>query len=211
MSVISYITSKMREFFQKLKEIMSSKAFKNAIIVTTVASSAFYAGYIYHERSLVNTISLYRIERKPGLPLFGTTSVDSLSNLDQNKESSSFPNLVSQKISNLFSNISIKNPNYSFFESVRAAFPVPNSDLPVVPDKVIPQNKNRVSQIMKYGFPSLDNIRSFDDYVLSYDKRNRIANWVFEHITQDSIQQNEKVDRSKCQFVPDESIHPLFR
>ncbi|KAF7286252.1 hypothetical protein GWI33_006547 [Rhynchophorus ferrugineus] len=190
---------------------MSTRAFKNVIIVTTVASSAFYAGYLYHERSLVNTLSLYRIENKPGLPLFGTTSVDSLSNVKQDEQSSCFHNLISTKISNLFSNVSLKNPNYSFFDSVNAATPIPNSNLPVVPDKVVPQYKNRVSQIMKYGFPSLDNIRSFDDYVLSYDKRNRVAHWVFEHITQDSIQANEKVDRSKCQFVPDESIHPLFR
>ncbi|XP_026728286.1 endonuclease G, mitochondrial [Trichoplusia ni] len=71
--------------------------------------------------------------------------------------------------------------------------------------------KDRVSQIMKYGFPSLDNVRSYDDFVLSYDRRNRVPNWVFEHITKDHIAKNDQVDRSKCDFKPDESIHPFFR
>ncbi|XP_053618087.1 endonuclease G, mitochondrial-like [Plodia interpunctella] len=71
--------------------------------------------------------------------------------------------------------------------------------------------KDRVSQIMKYGFPSLDNVRSYDDFVLSYDRRNRVPNWVFEHITKAHITKNDQVDRSKCDFKPDESIHPFFR
>lgn len=64
---------------------------------------------------------------------------------------------------------------------------------------------------MKYGFPSLDSVRSYSDYVLSYDRRNRVASWVFEHLTAESIAKNEAVDRSKCEFKPDESIHPYFR
>lgn len=72
-------------------------------------------------------------------------------------------------------------------------------------------NVNRISQIMKYGFPGLDNVRSFDDFVLSYDRRNRVAHWVFEHLTADSVKKNDAVDRSKCDFKPDESIHKFFR
>lgn len=64
---------------------------------------------------------------------------------------------------------------------------------------------------MKFGFPGLDNVRSFDDYVLSYDRRNRVAHWVFEHLTPQSVKHNESVDRAKCDFQPDESIHPYFR
>lgn len=64
---------------------------------------------------------------------------------------------------------------------------------------------------MQHGFPSLDNIRSLDDFVLSYDKRNRVANWVFEHLTPERVRPNEAVDRSKCDFVEDESIHSYFR
>lgn len=64
---------------------------------------------------------------------------------------------------------------------------------------------------MKYGFPSLDNIRSLDDFVLSYDKRNRVAHWVFEHLTKESVKKNDAVDRAKCDFYEDTSVHQFFR
>lgn len=95
------------------------------------------------------------------------------------------------------------HPGLPIFGTVSAATPVSP-----VPSQT---NVSRISQIMKHGFPGLDNIRSFDNYVLSYDKRNRVAHWVFEHITAESIKPNEGVDRSLCQFKPDESIHPYFR
>lgn len=79
------------------------------------------------------------------------------------------------------------------------------------PTIVEPQTVNRVSQIMKHGFPGLDNVRSFDDFILSYDRRNRVAHWVFEHLTRENVKYSEGVDRSKCDFKPDESIHPYFR
>ncbi|KAI4458155.1 endonuclease related [Holotrichia oblita] len=75
----------------------------------------------------------------------------------------------------------------------------------------VPQSMNRTSQIMKYGFPSLDNVKSFSDYVLSYDRRTRVAHWVFEHLTKETVKYNDAVDRSLCNFMPDESIHHFFR
>lgn len=95
--------------------------------------------------------------------------------------------------------------SYSIFDSVLAATPF--SPVPIQESNT----PNRISQIMKHGFPSLDNIRSFDDYVLSYDRRNRVATWVFEHLTAENTKHNKEVDRSKCDFKPDESIHPYFR
>jgi len=38
----------------------------------------------------------------------------------------------------------------------------------------------RVGEIMKHGYPTLENLRIFEDYVLAYDRRNRVPNWVFE-------------------------------
>lgn len=64
---------------------------------------------------------------------------------------------------------------------------------------------------MKYGFPSLDNVRSYSNFVLSYDQRNRIPNWVIEHLTPESIQHNPNVDRALCDFFEDKSIHEFFR
>lgn len=70
---------------------------------------------------------------------------------------------------------------------------------------------NNVLQIMKYGSPSSRTIRSFDDFILSYDHRNRVAHWVFEYLTVENLKSNATVDRSKCMFTPDEKIHPFFR
>ena len=70
---------------------------------------------------------------------------------------------------------------------------------------------NRVSEIMKHGFPSLDNVRAFDDFVLAYDKRNRTAHWVFEHLTQDHVKRVEGISRDETTFNEDESVHHYFR
>ena len=64
---------------------------------------------------------------------------------------------------------------------------------------------------MKHGFPSLDNLRTYDDYVLAYDKRNRTAHWVFEHLTADRRKKDESVDRNKSVFAEDDSVHEYFR
>nr|XP_023021770.1 endonuclease G, mitochondrial-like isoform X1 [Leptinotarsa decemlineata] len=97
-------------------------------------------------------------------------------------------------------------PALPLFGTVSAASPIAPAQ-----STQFETNVSRVSQIMKYGFPSLDNVRSFDDYVLSYDRRNRVAHWVFEHLTADRVKPNDGVDRSKCEFKPDESIHKFFR
>ena len=38
---------------------------------------------------------------------------------------------------------------------------------------IIPQSQpvNRVSEIMKFGYPSLDNVRSYDNFIISYNVR----------------------------------------
>lgn len=74
-----------------------------------------------------------------------------------------------------------------------------------------PKNAPRIAQIMRFGFPGLSNIRSLNDYVLSYDTRNRQANWVFEHLTAESVAKNEGVDRNKSDFHEDQSVHNFFR
>ena len=63
----------------------------------------------------------------------------------------------------------------------------------------------------RFGFPGLDHIRSHSDFILSYDRRNRVAHWVFEHLTLDSCRRAESVDRAKSEFIEDGSIHPFFR
>lgn len=96
-------------------------------------------------------------------------------------------------------------PGLPVFSTVSAAALIPRNE--IIEQPAMP----RVSQIMRFGFPSLDNIRSFDDYILSYDRRIRSASWVFEHLTADHIKHNNEVDRSKSDFKVDESIHHFFR
>ena len=64
---------------------------------------------------------------------------------------------------------------------------------------------------MRFGFPSFNNIRSMNDYILSYDNRNKVPNWVFEHLTEETVAKTHDVDRAKCDFHEDKSIHEYFR
>jgi endonuclease G len=100
-----------------------------------------------------------------------------------------------------------------------------NSSLPTATsDKLVGTGESRSSQIMRYGFPGYDNLRTFEDFVLSYDRRHRwcyrpyshthgcrTVHWVLEHITPDRLEYAPSVDRSKCAFIEDTSIHEYFR
>ncbi|XP_058818528.1 endonuclease G, mitochondrial isoform X2 [Topomyia yanbarensis] len=123
-----------------------------------------------------------------------------LDNHSHNKE-----DYVNDRIDSLVKKVQSK-PGLPIFGTVSAASPIPLAEKPLVASNV-----NRVGQIMKFGFPGLDNVRSYDDYILSYDRRTRVAHWVFEHLTADRVKHNDAVDRSKCDFKPDESVHPFFR
>ncbi len=47
--------------------------------------------------------------------------------------------------------------------------------------------------------------------MISYDAKNKVPHWVFEHLTRESVRRNEKVDRTKSDFKEDSSIHAYFR
>uniref|UniRef100_A0A915EA29 Endonuclease n=1 Tax=Ditylenchus dipsaci TaxID=166011 RepID=A0A915EA29_9BILA len=64
---------------------------------------------------------------------------------------------------------------------------------------------------MKFGYPGFDNLRTYEDFVLSYDRRTRTAHWVVEHLTPDRLVYDPSVDRSKSTFKPDTSIHTFFQ
>lgn len=107
------------------------------------------------------------------------------------------------------------------FQSLKAATvlnPPPGSEIVeykqtgvISKDDLALANVSRTQQIMKHGYPSLDNLRIFDNYVLSYDRRNRVANWVFEHMSFEKLRPAESIDRGKCEFREDTNIHPYFR
>lgn len=63
--------------------------------------------------------------------------------------------------------------------------------------------------VMKYGFPSLSNIRSRESYVSSYDPRSRTAAWVIEQLSPERL--SGPADRKRCDFREDETVHPYHR
>lgn len=68
---------------------------------------------------------------------------------------------------------------------------------------------------MKYGFPGLDDVRIYSDFVLSYDRRNRVAHWVCEHLQLTDLQApgpaQGRVRRGDASYRPDLSVPSNFR
>ncbi|XP_070787176.1 endonuclease G, mitochondrial-like, partial [Enoplosus armatus] len=63
--------------------------------------------------------------------------------------------------------------------------------------------------VMKYGFPSLANIKIRESYVTSYDPRTRTASWVIERLNPASL--SGPSDRKYCDFKEDDSVHVFHR
>ncbi|XP_034450888.1 endonuclease G, mitochondrial isoform X3 [Hippoglossus hippoglossus] len=62
---------------------------------------------------------------------------------------------------------------------------------------------------MKYGFPSLANIKTRESYVTSYDPRTRTASWVIERLNPASLSGSS--NRKYCDFREDDSVHLFHR
>lgn len=56
--------------------------------------------------------------------------------------------------------------------------------------------------VMKYGFPSLANIKTRESYVTSYDPRTRTASWVIERLNPAVLSGSS--DRKYCDFKEDD-------
>lgn len=56
--------------------------------------------------------------------------------------------------------------------------------------------------VMKYGFPSLANIKTRESYITSYDPRTRTASWVIERLNPASL--SGPSDRKHCDFKEDD-------
>ncbi|KAI8336701.1 hypothetical protein BC941DRAFT_427851 [Chlamydoabsidia padenii] len=74
------------------------------------------------------------------------------------------------------------------------------------------KNGTLASTILQFGDPGT--ARDFlerEEYVISYDRRNRVASWVGEHLTADSLVTGEGVDRDHSYFQEDPDVPDLFR
>ena len=61
----------------------------------------------------------------------------------------------------------------------------------------------------KYGLPSTDNLRLFNGFLLSYDRRLKGPAWVLERLTHSNLWRG--ADRSQTFFKEDANINQLFR
>ncbi|KAH8254502.1 hypothetical protein KR032_010521, partial [Drosophila birchii] len=69
-----------------------------------------------------------------------------------------------------------------------------------------------VEDIMKYGFPGMDEIHVYKNFVLSYDRRNRIPHWVCEHVRDDCFRSvDHKTLLRPNEYITDTSISTSFR
>ncbi|CAI5454651.1 unnamed protein product [Caenorhabditis angaria] len=105
-----------------------------------------------------------------------------------------------------------KDENLEVFRNAQSATAVSPPTLPMTTSydgsSVGP---SRASQIMTHGFPGFDNLRTFEDFVLSYDRKTKTAHWVCEHLTPERLVHDKSVDRAKCAFQEDKSLHQYFR
>ncbi|XP_030644115.1 endonuclease G, mitochondrial [Chanos chanos] len=88
--------------------------------------------------------------------------------------------------------------------------PIPSVDAA----ELVPYQHGQVVQskstaVMKYGFPSLSNIKTRESYVTSYDPRNRTAAWVIEQLSPETLTGTS--DRKFCDFKEDDSVHEYHR
>ncbi|XP_029295643.1 endonuclease G, mitochondrial-like isoform X2 [Cottoperca gobio] len=88
------------------------------------------------------------------------------------------------------------------------------SKIPVLPVPRVEASELTVSPggsgaLMKYGFPSLANIKTRESYITSYDPRTRTASWVIERLNPASL--NGPSDRKYCDFKEDDSVHVFHR
>lgn len=61
----------------------------------------------------------------------------------------------------------------------------------------------------RYGLPSKDNLRLFNDFLISYDRRLRNPIWVMEHLNSEKLDGSAKRDNSD--FLEDTTLHEYFR
>lgn len=79
-----------------------------------------------------------------------------------------------------------------------------------IPDTEPVSSAENFKHSAKYGLPSKDNLRLFNDYILSYDRRLRAPAWVIEHLTPEKLKHNSDATRDRSKFTEDPAIHEYF-
>ncbi|CAG2170084.1 unnamed protein product [Oppiella nova] len=79
------------------------------------------------------------------------------------------------------------------------------------PSKSTGTSGGRLDIIARHGFPALDTIRVFDNFILAYDRRHRTAHWVLEHMSREHLDADHPYDRSGIEFFEDHVVHDYWR
>ncbi|XP_048759715.2 endonuclease G, mitochondrial-like [Ostrea edulis] len=74
-----------------------------------------------------------------------------------------------------------------------------------------PKSPNPFQEISVFEGYRRDPFRTFENYVVHYDRRNKVPRWVFEIITKEQVDKNDNVTRNACSFTEDLDVHPFFR
>lgn len=107
------------------------------------------------------------------------------------------------KIVSAAGNLVPRNPNIDIKENDYTPYRIPDVD-----PNISAENLKHSS---KYGLPSKDNLRVFNDFILSYDRRLRAPAWVIEHLTPEKLKHDSEADRDYSKFSEDLAIHEYFR
>ncbi|OQS03847.1 hypothetical protein THRCLA_03862 [Thraustotheca clavata] len=76
---------------------------------------------------------------------------------------------------------------------------------------IVPQEQELLHEAIRYGVPSMQNVKIRQGYALGYDRRLRNAAWVAEYITKESLEKNGDVNRLKSSFKVDPTTPTAFR
>lgn len=94
-----------------------------------------------------------------------------------------------------------------FWPNVRSTGCEQDLDVPADIDPI--KAAENFKQSARFGLPSNDNLRLFDEFVLSYDRRLRSAIWVLEHLTKEGLAGSG--DRDDAKFHEDKVLNECSR
>lgn len=69
---------------------------------------------------------------------------------------------------------------------------------------------NCLQEILIFGVFLFDLLCFFENYVVLYDRWNRVFYWVFEYLKKEYVEKNDNVDRKLSDFIEDQVIYFFF-
>lgn len=125
------------------------------------------------------------------------------------------PNIIPLSLAGLRANINkfFDGNGESSVESkllivARAKAIIPNATNVAFQDEEIIKHRH---EIMKFGYPTMDNIKQYCDHVLAYSNVHKGPLWVCERLADYNVNANKSSSRKESKFIPEGTVHPMFR